>query len=406
MAESPSHVRGGARARIEDTLAWVDTHAQGLAAENVPLTEAGGRILARHELASLDLPPFDRAAVDGVAVRAEETVGASTYNPCVLQYIVAPGELTPGGARRINAGEALPGGADAVVRLDYIGSDGVGRATLTEPIVAGSGVERSGSQAARGSTLATAGRRLRPADLALFACAGLERVAVVRRPRVRCLLAEGTAQAGTAHSQSGDSALLRALIERDGGILVEQRTLSRSVAALRHALAPPGVDLIVVAGGTGSGSNDHAARALAEAGEIAIAGVALRHAETTCMGMAAGVPVFLLPGAPAACLLAYEFFAGRALRRRGGQAPGLPFPSRSMTAARKIVSEIGLAELRPVRCRDDRSVEPIPFLVEAGLRALTAADGFVLISEESEGYPQSASLTVYLYNGYGRAQPQ
>jgi molybdopterin molybdotransferase len=199
---------------------------------------------------------------------------------------------------------------------------------------------------------------------------------------------------------------LRALIERDGGILVEQRTLSRSVAALRHALAPPGVDLIVVAGGTGSGSNDHATRALAEAGEIAIAGVALRHAETTCMGMAAGVPVFLLPGAPAACLLAYEFFAGRALRRRGGQAPGLPFPSRSMTAARKIVSEIGLAELRPVRCRDDRSVEPIPFLVEAGLRALTAADGFVLISEESEGYPQSASLTVYLYNGYGRAQPQ
>jgi molybdopterin biosynthesis enzyme len=76
-----------------------------------------------------------------------------------------------------------------------------------------------------------------------------------------------------------------------------------------------------------------------------------------------------------------------------------------MTAARKIVSEIGLAELRPVRCRDDRSVEPIPF-AEAGLRALTEADGFVLISEESEGYPQSANLTVYLYNGYGRAQPQ
>src|SRR5262245_63009558 len=116
MAEYPSQA-GAARARVEDAHAWIDAHTQALNAEDVPLTESIDRILARDAAANLDLPPFDRAAVDGIAVRAEDTVGASTYNPCLL---VASGDLVPGGARRLNAGESLPGGADAVVRLEYV----------------------------------------------------------------------------------------------------------------------------------------------------------------------------------------------------------------------------------------------------------------------------------------------
>jgi molybdopterin molybdotransferase len=77
-----------------------------------------------------------------------------------------------------------------------------------------------------------------------------------------------------------------------------------------------------------------------------------------------------------------------------------------MTVARKIVSEIGLTELRPVRCLGDGSAEPIAFFAEAGLSALTEADGFVLVPEKSEGYPRGATVTVYLYSGYDRAQPQ
>jgi molybdopterin molybdotransferase len=409
MAESRSHA-SATRARVEDALAWIDAHAGVLNAEDVPVTEGAGRILARDELANFDIPPFDRAAVDGIAVRAEETVGASTYNPCLLQFVTPAGELAPGGTCRINAGEILPGGVDAVVRLEQVGADAAGRAALTEPIVAGSGVERKGSQAVRGSSLAAAGRRLRPTDVALFACAGLGRVAVVRKPRVRCLLADATLPPGNPSAQSraydANRPLLRALIERDAGIVLEQRTIPREPTSLRHALMLPDADLILVVGGTGCGSNDYAARALMEAGEIANHGVALRHAETAGMGVVAGVLTFLLPGAPIACLLAYEFFAGRAVRRLGGHSAALPFPSLSMTVARKIVSEIGLTELRPVRCLGDGSAEPIAFFAEAGLSALTEADGFVLVPEKSEGYPRGATVTVYLYSGYDRAQPQ
>jgi molybdopterin molybdotransferase len=410
MAEHRSHT-SATRARVQDAFAWIDAHARVLNAEDVPVTEGSGRILARDELANFDIPAFDRAAVDGIAVRAEETVGASTYNPCLLQFITPESGLAPGSTCRLNAGEILPGGADAVVRLEQVGADAAGRAILTEPIVAGSGVERKGSQAVRGSALAAAGRWLRPTDIALFACAGLERVAVLRKPRVRCLLADATTAPRNQSSAQrpaydANRPLLRALIERDAGILLEQCTVARDPTSLRHALTRPGADLILLVGGTGYGSNDYAARALMEAGEVASHGVTLRHAETAGMGVVGGALTFLLPGAPIACLLAYEFFAGRAIRRLGGHPAALPFPCRSMTVARKIVSEIGLTELRPVRCLGDGSAEPIAFFAEAGLGALTEADGFVLIPEKSEGYPEGVTVTVYLYSGYDRAQAQ
>ena len=313
-----------------------------MAPEAVSILQVADRVLVADVRQDQDLPPFDRAAVDGIAVRAEETIGASTYNPCVLQWATAFADLPAGGAVRIDAGEPLPHGADAVIRAEQVEFDARGAGIVTEPIVAGSGVERRGSQGKRGSTLIAAGRRFRPADIGPLTSAGIARVFVVGRPRVRCLIADGTIEAGQPLPQGkacdANGPLLRALIERDGGIVVEQRTIARDRALLRHALlASPGADIILVAGGTGSGSNDHAAAALAEAGELAMHGVALRHAETAGMGLAAGVPVFLLPGTPLACLLAYEVLAGRAIRRLGGRNPELPYFCREMTAARKIV---------------------------------------------------------------------
>jgi molybdopterin molybdotransferase len=409
MAEDRSHGIVD-KVQVEDGLAWIDALAPAADGEDILLAAAAGRILARDANATLDLPPVDRAAVDGIALHAEATIGASIYNPCVLQWTSAPSDLAPGDASRVNAGDLLPDGADAVIRWDHVGLDALGRVNLTEPTTAGNGVERKGSQAARGSLLIAAGQRLTAADIGLLASAGLAHVGVRTKPRVRCLIAEGTVQAGNRlpHGEIYDAnrPLLAALIERDGGIVLEQRTIARDRAVLRNALSISGADLVLVVGGTGSGSNDQAAAALAEAGELAIHGVALRHAETFGMGLAAGVPTFLLPGNPVACLLAYELFAGRAIRRFGGQNPAFPFSARQMTTTRKIVSEIGVLELRPVRCPSQDLAEPVAFFVEAGLKAFAQAHGFVVIPEKSEGYPRGTIVTVYLYNGYGSAQSQ
>jgi molybdopterin molybdotransferase len=191
--------------------------------------------------------------------------------------------------------------------------------------------------------------------------------------------------------------MLAALVERDGGVVVERRRVEGGAAALRHMLAAPGADIVLVAGGTGHGAGDVSATALAETGELAIHGVALRPGETAGAGRAAGVPVFLLPGAPAACLWAYELLAGQAVRRLAGRGAELPYAARTMRLARKIVSEIGMTEICPVRCTQEGEVEPFAPFVEAGLVAAAQGDGFVIVPEASEGYPQGASVTMHLY---------
>jgi molybdopterin molybdotransferase len=139
---------------------------------------------------------------------------------------------------------------------------------------------------------------------------------------------------------------------------------------------------------------------LAEAGELAVHGVALDPGETAGFGRTgAGTPVFLLPGAPAACLWAYEFLAGRAIRRRGGRDPALPFRTREMTTMRKIVSRIGMTEVFPVRCLSHDRLEPGTSFAEAGLGAAALADGTVIVPEGSEGFSEGAVVTAHLWAG-------
>jgi molybdopterin molybdotransferase len=109
--------------------------------------------------------------------------------------------------------------------------------------------------------------------------------------------------------------------------------------------------------------------------------------------------VFLLPGTPSACLWAYELLAGRAIRRLAGRSGELPFASRDMRLTRKIVSQIGMADVCPVRCTNDGEAEPLAPFAEAGLMSAARGDGFVIVADASEGHAEGATVTVYLYPG-------
>jgi molybdopterin molybdotransferase len=357
----------------------------------------------------MDVPPFDRAAADGFALLAGETVGAGAYNPLPFRLVPTSAAVEVGQAVAVACGDRLPAGTDAVVRLEHATQDAPGMVAIIAPVVAENEVERAGSQSARGGVLAGAGRRLGPGEIGLLASAGVEQVSVVGRPRVRCLLAAGrvieTGGAlgpGTVYDANGP--MLAALIERDGGVVVERLRVERSAAALRDALGFPEADMVLVAGGTGPGAGDVSAAALAETGDLAIHGVTLRPGETAGAGRVAGVPVFLLPGTPAACLWAYELLAGQAVRRLAGHSGELPFAARPVHLARKIVSEVGTTEICPVRCTQDGEAEPLAPFAEAGLVAAACGDGFVIVPEASEGYPQGAPVTVHLYPGGGWGQ--
>ena len=244
-------------------------------------------------------------------------------------------------------------------------------------------------------------------EIGLLAAAQVKHLPVIRRPQVRVLLAgrdlgqpdTPPADRPPASRMIGEvDGLLCALIERDGGVVAELRRIERDRESLCAALALPGADIVLLAGGTGAGADDFAAEALAKAGELAIHGVALHPGESAGMGrLGTGAPVVLLPGAPVDCLWTYELFAGRAVRRLAGRNPALPFRSREMRLERKIVSSIGMTEIFPMQCGEGQA-RPIASFAEAGLMAAVRADGFVILPEGGEGLAAGTAVTVYLFD--------
>jgi molybdopterin molybdotransferase len=298
----------------------------------------------------------------------------------------------------VAAGDALPAEADAVAPFEHAQSDETGRVCLVEAVAPGTNVEHEGAVAAKGAMLVPSGMRVTVRHIGMLATAAIDKVPVVRRPRACILLARP--MRSQEHCNS-DGPMIRAAAERDGGVIVDLVAAERNQSALAAALAATDADIALVIGGTGRGPDDFAGAALAEGGELAVHGVALRPGQTSGLGRTGrGVPVVLLPGAPIASLWSYEMFAGRAIRRLGGHASALPFHPRAMTLTRKIVSAIGMTEIWPVRYGGAVDlVEPMPAFAEIGLMAAVGGDGFIIIPETSEGYPQGAGVRVYLYEG-------
>jgi molybdopterin molybdotransferase len=368
---------------LEAAIAWVNATAGSLDSEDILLPTAWGRVLTEPVHAPGPVPGNDRAALDGFAIQASASVGASSYNPIRLPSI------------SVAVGDVLPAGTDAVVPLQLADPDGQAWIEVVEAVAAGDNVEQQGAIATIGATLMHAGTRLAVRHIGLLTVAGLSRVSVVRRPRVRILITKPT-KAGAWEDSNG--LMIRVAVERDGGVIGECIAVERDRITIRAALVETEADIALVIGGTGPGGDDHSAAALADAGELAIHGVGLSPGETAALGRTVGgVPVILLPGAPSSCLWAYELFAGRAIRRLAGRAGELPYPPRQMITARKIVSSLGMTEICPVQCGSGDTVEPRPSFAETGLMAAVSADGFVIVPEGSEGYPQGARVTVYLY---------
>jgi molybdopterin molybdotransferase len=362
---------------VAAAFAWIDSTTRCLETDEVVLDQAFGRVLSEDIQAIAPIPPVDCAAIDGFAVRAAETIGASSYNPLAVR------------STAVAAGEPLPAENDAVVPLYLAEPVNRGEVVLIEPAAPGDNVDQQGAVAFAGGLLVAAGTRLMPRHVGLLATAGFTRLPTVRRPRV-CLAITGAMRSGAAGDSNGP--MLHAAIERDGGLILK--------SPLAEAFSAADADIVLVAGGTGFGCEDRSVAALAAEGALDIRGVTLLRGETTGFGhTSTGVPVVLLPGAPAACFVSYELFAGRAIRRLVGRDPAMPHRSRTATTARKIVSSIGSTEICPVRLRSDGRIESIAPFAEIGLMAAVQADGFIIIPEASEGYPSGASVTAYLYDG-------
>jgi molybdopterin molybdotransferase len=352
--------------------------------------------------------------MDGYAVRAADSAGASPYNRLPLRLIGAawPGrpclaELAAGEAVQIMTGSPLPRGADAVLPAELCQAE-VQVVWAHGEVSPGKHVGRRGEDFARDRVLLPAGRRLRPQDLGLLSAAGQAELPVVRRPRVAVLVTGSELlPAGSPPRDfliaDANGPMLRALVERDGGLLAAVEIVPDDRAAILQRLRQP-ADLTIVSGGSSVGQEDCLPELLSTHGELAIHGIAMRPSSPTGLGRIDGRLVVLLPGNPVSCLCAYDFFAGRAVRGLGGRGRDWPYRSGSATLVHKLSSVIGRVDYARVRRAGEAAaaeypaIEPLAIGGAAILSSTTRADGFLIVPADCEGYPAGAAVHVWWYD--------
>jgi molybdopterin molybdotransferase len=396
------------RADVEEVDRFLRERAHALEAEEVDLLGCAARVLAADVRAEVDVPGFARSAMDGYAVRGEDTFGASAYGPISFQVV---GEALPGApfegvverakAVRVMTGAKVPEGADAVVMAEVC-TERDGRVEVTEAVAPRKHVGAVGEDIRSGEVVLRAGRLLRPQDAGLLASIGVARPSCVRRPRVQLvvtgdeLLPAGSRPEGPRIVDS-NSVVLRALLARDGAVVLPFEILPDRPERIREALLDAEADVVLVSGGSSVGKEDHAPRLLAELGSIDFHGISMRPSSPAGVGRIDERLVFLLPGNPVSCLCAYEFFAGPTVRALGGRSRRWPHRRVRLPLARKISSAVGRTDYVRVAVERGRVV-PIATSGASILSSTVRAAGAVIVPREHEGMPEDAEVEVLLYD--------
>jgi molybdopterin molybdotransferase len=393
---------------VEAALAILAQRITPLPSEVIPLDEGLDRVLAEDITAALDVPHFDRSAVDGYGVRARDTFGASDYNPIplTLKGGIFPGRpldlaLEAGEAVRIMTGAPLPAGADAVVMAEYAEEEGA-QVNILQPIAPFKNVGRVGEDIRVGDIVLTRGRRLRPQDLGVLASIQRPQIAAYRRPTAALiitgneLVSVGEPLHG-CHIVDSNSYMLVGLCRRLGAVPVRKGIIADDYRMIKDTIEAACEDVVIITGGTSVGAEDFAPLIIQELGELVVHGVAMRPSSPVGFGFIRRQPIFLLPGNPVSALVAFDAFVGPTLQRLQGLQPAYPYAKVRGTLTRKISSAIGRVDFVRVRCTA-AGVEPLRVTGASILSSTTRADGFVIVDKNSEGLDEGQEVEVYVYS--------
>jgi putative molybdopterin biosynthesis protein len=369
--------------------------------ELVPLSSLLGRVLARDVHARVDVPAFDRSNVDGYAVRAESTFGASEESPRSFRFNpeeIATGvkpriAVESGTATPIATGAMLPRGADAVVMVEHARVDrGRDRLLVHRPVAPGSGVSFAGTDMAVGELVLREGTRLTSRETGVLAAIGSRDAWVVRRPRVAIistgdeLVEPGEPLPPASVFDSNATMLADAVRELGGdpvrlGICGDSEEAQESIFALGLAC-----DVVVFSGGTSKGMGDLSYRVLARRSPgIVVHGVALKPGKPICLGAVGTTPVVILPGFPTSAIFTFHEFVAPVIRRLAGLNP----EARQVSSARmptRFNSEVGRTEFVLVNLVEGPE-GPTAYPMGKGSGSVTTfarADGFVSIPRDRE----------------------
>lgn len=384
--------------------------------ERVPLARSLNRVLAESILAPVDVPAFDRANLDGFALRAEDSAGAREDTPrrlLLTEEVLTPGvvpavTVTAGHASVIATGGMLPRGADAVVMVEdteLVDEDGHSAVKLRRALPPGAAISFAGSDIARGETILRAGQLITSREIGLLASVGLGEVPVYRRPRV-AVISTGNelTQPGQPLPVGGvydsNGAIVAAALEEIGCEPVAFGAVPDDAAAQQAVLAEAlACDGVILSGGTSKGAGDLSHQmvgALTDPG-IVVHGVAIKPGKPLCLAVTAGKPVVILPGFPTSAIFTFHQFVAPMLRILAGLPPETPDTVEAVLPQR-VSSDRGRTEYLMVSLiRSDAGFAAYPMGKGSGaVTGFSNADGYICIGAQTELVPAGTPVTVRL----------
>jgi molybdopterin molybdotransferase len=395
--------------RVDEALrTWLDVlQVKKCSAVTVPLDKALNRVLATDLVAKDDLPRFDKSAVDGYALRAEDTTGATQFKPVTFQLTEAD-EVGAKQARQIWTGNPIPEGEDAVVMLENTKKRD-GTLEVWVQLARGGNVSKKGEDVKKGENIIKAGTRLKPYHLALLAAMGNTEAKVAEKPRIG-ILATGNelAEAGTAPAANqifdSNRIMLAAMCRELGAEPVDLGIAKDDVAEIAEKIKSGlrNCDAVITSGGTSVGGLDLVPDAVNSSGEpgVIVHGMALRPAMPTALAALDGKAVMILSGNPVAAIIGFEVFARPLICLMLGMKQAEPRPMVNAVMTRKVATALGRKTFVRVKVTQKNGkflAEPVSARGSGAISTMTRGNGYVVVPENREGVREGEAVTVHLF---------
>ncbi|MEM2419409.1 MAG: molybdopterin molybdotransferase MoeA [Candidatus Bathyarchaeia archaeon] len=374
----------------------------------VSLHEAFNRVLAEDIAAEEDLPRFDRSAVDGYAVKAEDTFGSSQFKPKALK-LTQGDEIKSGEAKQVWTGSPLPKGADAILMLEHAKRVSDNEIWVLAAVAPGENVSRKGEDVARGEVAVKAGTRLKPHHLGLIAALGKSRVRVYEKPKV-AILATGNELVEVGQTPKEDQVfevnrlVIASLCRELGAEPVDLGIAKDNVAEISEKirLGLEKAEMVVTTGGTSVGALDLVPAAISSLGTpgVIVHGIAMRPAMPTALAVVNNKPIIMLSGNPVAAMFGFEVFARPLiLKMLGAEHESRPLVKAKLT--RRTPTALGRKTFVRVLVfqRDGEFyAEPISTRGSGVFSTMTKANGYIVVPENREGLEKDETVLVHLFD--------
>jgi molybdenum cofactor synthesis domain-containing protein len=389
-----------ARAIIDRAIAPIER------IERVPLERASGRVLAEHVTSNADVPPFARAAMDGYAVRAQDTTGASRTTPKTLRCIekVFTGQVpvqTVGAGQciEIATGAPMPAGADAVVIVEETESDAESVRVFAQ-VASAQNIGRQGADIHKGQTVLQPGTVLNASRVGSLAALGLTDVAVFDKPRVAILstgneIVEPGQPLAPGQIYDINRFTLSAVVNESGGVAVPYRIAADTIEDLSRSVDEClEQDVLVFSGGSSVGERDLILDVITTKGEMLLHGIAVKPGKPTAFGRIKGKLVFGMPGYPSSCLSNAHILLAPALRRIA-RLPDQIVRSLTLPLASRVGSVPGRHQFYTVRIENGTAVPA--FKASGDITSMSKADGYIEIPADVEAVETNQLVEVKLF---------